>query len=134
MVFHWKIDPRLDYKASLVQGYHWDETGLHFEFLDWNEVIRVRISFCNTVEYVEIKNIEMNLYCNDYVGELMLKGGIPAPINAFFYIPLSADEIADLGLYVDCAEKKMTKYIMKEIDLFVTIVSSVPPKIAITEV
>jgi len=133
LVTHWKLDGRVDNMVMFLQDYHWNENGLSIVYLDESSRISVHISFCVRVEFFQFKFVEKSLYCEDYIYSLMTAADCVGPINPFFYQALSEDELKTLGLYIDADGRKLTKYVLNDHDTLITVISSLPPVVTISE-
>ncbi|MDL2273394.1 hypothetical protein LJC34_02455 [Oscillospiraceae bacterium OttesenSCG-928-G22] len=140
MISHWKIDARLDADPYLyVDGYRWDENGLIIKYTHENETIGVTITFSNQVEYVQVKfKSSWTLQYEEEIIAAMQAANVDGPINAFFIEnDLSEAYKNSLGLYLDVegdiSQFDLTKYMMIDEDLWITVISSTLPIISVHE-
>ena len=134
MIKHWKLDERIDKTFLFLQEYRWNEEGLTIHYLDETSKICISISFPVRVEFSQFMFVEQLLYSEEDSYSLYSAANCEGPINPFFIQELSEDEVRSLKLYIDDDDRRLTRYSMQDYDTWVTVVSSVPPKVVISEV
>lgn len=135
MTTHWMIN-QISYQERLfLNQYVWDEPGTRFEFVNENLTLRVRITFPPTVECVSVKYLEKSLSYEDDVRQLIIDSRCDTPTYPFFILSES-DLITKVTNtpYSNHAGKRFLQYTMIACDMWVDVVSSVPPQIAVQKI
>ena len=134
MVYHWKLDSRIDKTVLFLRDFHWSQQDLSIIYHDEFDKICIQLLFPVTVELFQIKFVEKSLYSNDDIYSLYSAASCEGPINPFFYQTLSIEEINAFVLYIGSDGRHLTKYTMTDHDTWVTVISSVPPQVVITDI
>lgn len=132
MITHWTIDQISRQERLFLDSYVWDEPGAQFEFVNEDATLRVRITFPVTVECISVRYLEKSLSYEDDVRQFIIDSRCATPVYPFFI--LSESELITKVIntpYSDHSNKKFLQYTMIACDMWVDVVSSVPPQISV---
>ena len=133
MVTHWQLDSRIDKTVLYLQEYKANEEGLNIVYFDETSRIKVQILFHVRVEFFQYRYIEQSMFSDDDIFKLMSLANCIGPINPFFYQTLIGDVLNSFCLYIDNDNRELIRYDMIDHDTWITVISSVSPKVTITD-